>query len=472
MKKFSFFLLVFLILTACSHKANLKIEIPELPSKIGKSQVGETLPFQNASHKEKFCADWWEEFDDPLLEKLINKTLSHNFDLKIASFKLKEAESLYHISKASLYPSLSLTHSTSLTYLKTKPPMATSHYQKEFQTGLSVSYEIDLWGKLRNQKQANLMKFLSEKWNRKALQIELISQVITNYYKFLYLVEKEKLLQKEKALLEKKNKVLALKYENGELPIENLKRNKARIYSLKINLENLEKEKTNTLSTLKLLTGSLNLNEPLFTSQNLLTLKVSPLPSNLPSSILKNRPDVMRVYFLLKSSNYTYLASLADRFPSLTLTGFAGFKSEELSEALKPDNFLWNLAFNTGLILFNRGRIKENIKLNKYKVMETASLYGKTLYNAFLEVERGLTSEEVLKKNLSLCQKILKNDKELYSIAVSKYIAGEKNLLNVIDQEIQVLKDLQACLDIKFSYLMNRIFLYKALGGKRPCVEK
>jgi len=189
------------------------------------------------------------------------------------------------------------------------------------------------------------------------------------------------------------------------------------------------------------------------------------LPKYLPSDLLKNRPDIIAVEYEIKSANCEYLSALAQRFPTISLTGMGGLQNPEIKELFSSSSLFWNLSVGIFYPIFNYGKLKNLSEEKKLEVKQLAKKYAQTVLNAFWEVETALSREKELIKILNQKKKELKIKRDLLAIQKQRFAMGLSDTIKVLNTQIAVLQTKESLLDVIYNLIQNRIFLYKALGG-------
>ena len=459
--QFVFLFIFFFFLTSCGLFKNksVNIEKPELPSE---------FPSYNNSQVKRIktlCHPWWEEFEDPKLNNLISQVLKNNNDLQILSLKIEQLKLLAKIKKAELFPNLNLQAQGDFTWFKEpkspNPQIKADNLQEKYSITLLTSYEIDIWQKISNARKSAIYKLISAKWNKKALEITLSSQTAINYYKIAYLRKKIKLVEKEIALQEKILAILKLRYSSGLIDIIPVKEMENAIALKKAYLLSLKNELYTTQTKMALLTGKYEIEE----LNPKLPEFLPALPKYLPSDLLKNRPDIIAVEYEIKSANCEYLSALAQRFPTISLTGMGGLQNPEIKELFSSSSLFWNLSVGIFYPIFNYGKLKNLSEEKKLEVKQLAKKYAQTVLNAFWEVETALSREKELIKILNQKKKELKIKRELLAIQKQRFAMGLSDAIKVLNTQIAVLQTKESLLDVIYNLIQNRIFLYKALGG-------
>jgi multidrug efflux system outer membrane protein len=199
---------------------------------------------------------------------------------------------------------------------------------------------------------------------------------------------------------------------------------------------------------------------------------LEPVPPGLPSELLLRRPDIRaaearinRMYEMLKSAR-------ASRFPSITLTGSYGWASTSLSNLFRPENELWQIASGILEPIFDAGKLKkeEQEALSRYR--EALIFYSKTVLNAFYEVENALLNRKLLLERRNQLLKVLENAKTEEKTSTAQYIRGLTDLLSVLRAKDRRFAAEESLIDVETLILLNRVSLYRALGGGWQSLNK
>ncbi len=447
-----------LFLSACSFTPELKKPELELPSEIKIPKV------ENVTHVNFY---WWKEFKDPFLEKVVESALKNNEDLLIASARVEKALSLFRTTGAELYPYVSYSGEVRREHLseETMNPLGGRTYTT-FSLSFVVSYELDLWGRLRAQQKAALSNYLATKAGRDALQISLISSVAAAYFELLSLKQQIKVAQE---FLEKYRNIYEfrkLQFKNGLIDELVLNQSKAEYEAVQILLEDLKNKKESIKSVLALLTG--------FSPKELFEKeievkdefpKLPSVPSMLPSDILQRRPDIVEAEERLRAANFEVGVARALYFPRIFLTGVAGFQSEELANLVKSSATFWNLGIALTGPLINLGKIKSEIEFKEAQKKEALFQYVKTVKTAFKEVYEALSNLEATSEKVNFQKAQVETFERVLKLSEKKYEKGLVDYLVVLDAQRNFLKAKLNLVSLEAERLKSYVFLYKALGG-------
>ena len=458
-------------LIGCDFAPKLKVPRPELPVK------KEFYPASQGSFKLSW--GWWKNFKNPELNKLIDLALKHNEDLKIAAIKVEEALALSELNKAQLYPLLGYKGQVSRSELPKnteksieelaqalKVPFTLESPRTSYNLIFSVSYELDFWGKLKNQRRSSLAKVLSLKAAQDTVKISLISGIITLYFNGVA-------LKKEIELAKKIEQDLKRVWEIEKRKLKCGLANEAEVYKAEAQYEEAKKlvqELSETLERVKADLAFLVGMSPkeLFNAQIQFKgdlPKNLKIPSFLPSEVLLKRPDIQMAEAQLKAANFDVGVAKALYFPDITLTGTLGSLSSKLKDLIESPSYFWSLGSGfTGPIL-DFGRTKARVKYAEAKKKEALINYIKTVKQAFKEVYQGLTSVEYGKKILNLQEKRIKSLQKNLEIAKKMVDTGLSDDLTMLSVEVEVLREKMKLIEAKNNLVKSYIYLYKALGS-------
>ena len=464
---------------------------PPQPFNSPKLDLPKKFKYYNNFTSQWNCSYWWKDFNDPELDFLISQALKKNYDLRLISEKIIEVQQIFRQARARRFPWLSLSGEASTIHFNTSsgsssafttgvlpgaiptmPSTSSKDHIEEYNLSLMASYEIDFWNKLSSAEKAAKWSLIATKWNREIVVNTLTAEVATQYFKYIYLTKKLKLLKERLKLLKKELNFLKSRYTKGEISAILLKRKKIEYLKILSTIPVLEKEQEATLQILSVLIGSFK--EVKIKNKNKdLPETLVDLPDYMPSDLLKRRPDVKKTEALLRSAYAGYASAWAERFPSFSLTAGGGFISSEFKNFLSGDNLFWRLAAGITAPIFNAGFFKAKTKAAYSKYKQAEIEYAKTVLNAFWEVERCLLNEEKLKNELKVKKKLFYETEDLAKCVKLRYEKGVATIIDVIEAEISVIDAKISLLDVKFALLTNRIALYRALGGgTKLCKEK
>lgn len=451
-------IVLFIALYGCSLTPELKKPEIELPSNL-----------QPSAYSLKPVADsprlqWWKQFNDPLLDRLIEESLKNNDDLLIAVSRIEQAGAILGISTSQLYPLL--TAGGSITRARTSEEIHNGGGTRNtFTLSAMVSYEIDLWGKLRNKKEADLSRLFATKAARDSLEISIASTVASTYFN-LVSIEKQintaqEIMQRQKDIYEFREK----QFKHGIIEELTLEQSRAEYESTMILVETLKAQKENIKSSLFVLIGRSP--KELFEKEieTISDLPESiPVPEMTPSELLLKRPDIIQAEENLRAANFDIAVARASYFPSITLTGSGGLQSNELSNLIQSSASFWNIGAIVAGTVLDFGRTKNTIMLKEAQKKEALIQYVRTVKTAFKEVYDAIINLEQSIKRLEAQREQLGSLEKVISLAEKKYERGLTEYLTVLDSQRGYLNARLNLIRLQTELVNNHVFLYKALG--------
>ncbi len=451
---FRFLILLITLITSCTMAPN-------------RINIGEDIPqkFFDRDYKVEKKAiggkQWWRKFKDPNLNSFIDSVITRNLDLKIAIKRLNSVEALFDIKKGGQYPSIAAGFSGS----KSRGPVPTMKLTQlgpvigkerkttesySFRTGLS--YELDIWGKIRSQKKGAYEVLLSSKSDLKTVYLSIISSAITLYYDYQYLNREIVDSRRSLTLLERVERYSKIRYSKGvitksvyDLVINNRNLLKVKILNLESGLEKLK-------NGIAILLGEYNLS--FFRSSDNFSFPLSDLnikTIDLSSDILKNRSDIVSAYHKMESIRYEIGAAKADLFPSIKLSFDLLSSVERIEDLFNYDNLTTSMGGNFSQILFAGGSKLANLNRIEANYYQAVLNYRKSIIVGFNDIKNSIIDLESASNN--------------YKILKENYDLAEKNMKRAKNQYKEGIITYSKLLEIEQDYLEKEISLYTAEKG-------
>jgi NodT family efflux transporter outer membrane factor (OMF) lipoprotein len=440
MKKISI-VLIFIVFTSCvSFKPNIEIKKPS----------------DNIS---TFDTNWWYVFNDNKLNNLIEMSFRENFDIKSAIKRLEQANITFKQSSSSNYPNVNLNASTTLTKSDTQKSGESS--VDSYALGLTLSYEIDLFNKIKSAEKSAEFSYLTTKENLKTLLLSLSAQIAENYFAIISINEKIKITEDQLNTNEAILKVLVERYKNSSVSITDVLKQKQNIENIKDSLTALKLNRQIYFNKLKILTGGNEVAD--LGIDNTLMLK----PINFDEinfDVVMNRPDVLSKYYQIESAAWDVSAAKANRLPSLTLSSSFTYSSTEINTIF--ENWSLNLIANLLVPVFDAGKRKLEVEKTKKILEEKIFDYKNTLLTAYSEISDSVITEkkyyesvDYIKNEISLISEILTKQRE-------RYLSGDTDFSIYLNDQISLYTKKKELVDLKYNIIKNRIAFYKSIGGK------
>ena len=403
---------------------------------------------------------WQQIYTDTLLQALIQRTLNYNKDMLMAAARVKELAAMKRIDVAGLFPSVGLR----VYGEKEADNYGGEKYNPDNQFDLKavVSWELDLWGKLRWARDASLAEFVGSIESRRALQMSLIAQVAQAYFELVALDNELAIVRQTVDARRESLHLVRLRYESGlisEIPFRQAQVELAKTVTL---VPDLERKITLKENELAFLTGEYPHDIARTASDIDLSLPDN-LPVGLPAALLERRPDVREAEQELIAANAAVGVAYTSLFPNITLTAYLGAESEELEDILKSPYHL--LSANLLQPIFAMGKNRARLKAKKAACERAAYAYEKAVLTAFKDAYNAITEFNKIKDIYNTRQQLEQSAKTTLELAQLQYINGAIGYMDLLDAQRTYF---DAQLSLSYAARDKRITLvnlYKALGG-------
>ncbi len=420
----------------------------------------------NPPGKSLFEYPWWREFQDPDLDRFVELVKQRSLDFKNARLTVERFKLLYNVSKSNFWPEISLSTggTRNKTNLRTFLPQSGSFKNTNYSFMFNVSYEIDLFKKLSNTRKQSYYGFLKSVESQKALELSVLSNAVVLYFRYSELcfeVEKFREILKTNTLIRKSD---LSSYLSGVVPSETLLASDAIVKQNENAISQLEEKKLELEQTIKNVLSDTDARLKVSDFSNF-KRNYLPVASGIPSELLLRRPDVRVAYFDVYSKACMVGIAKANLFPSIKLTGSDGFKTTALSLLFQQRSNVWNFGMNIFQPVFNRGALINRLKISEKDLEISVNNYRKTVIKAFAEVDYLLDQYRQLVKRLNNEKRVLIVTKEIESKKFRDYLMGTGDLRGYLLARVNTLNEEITLNRLYLSLLINRVSLYKALGG-------
>lgn len=455
-----------LVLAGCSLAPTY--EQPEAPIPGEYPQVGASETELAQADSEFNELGWDQFFNDPQLKELIDVALENNRDVRIALDRVLEAQAQFGIARSDQFPAFGIGGSGEVTRMPSEMRIAgpeSPAISRTFQAGVGMTaFELDFFGRLKNLSESAFQQFLATAESQRTVQINVIAAVAESYLRWraaqtmLQLTE-----QTEKSRRETLNLVTHL-YEVGTASALDLEQARLQLDTVRADLKEMQRQLSLAKNALELVLGTSmpdDLPESIEFSQDQI---ISSIPVGLPSSLLVRRPDIRAAEHQLKAAYANVGAARAAFFPQISLTGLFGLASPSFSRLFRSGNDFWQYSPQITMPLFSGG-VEGAYDLAKARQNIAVSEYEKTIQTAFKEVADALAGEATYQEQLDAMRAMERSAAESLRLANLRYETGIDSFLQVQTAEVNLYGTQLQFVQIGLESLLNRLNLYKALGG-------
>jgi outer membrane protein, multidrug efflux system len=429
---------------------------PDLPVPPAPAQV---TPEQAAS-----LADlpWWEIYRDPVLQQLINEALQKNQDLALAAARVQEAGALVGVSKADLWPQLSAQGDANWLRLS-REVIPGAEPTGRFTAALGLSWELDIWGRVRNSRDAALAELLATEEGRRGVVLGVVSSVAGAYWQLRELDLELEIAKRNTAVRQGTVDLFRTRSEGGVG--NDLELNQARADLAVTAAAIPETERQIALVEHQLCVLLARPPGPIARGAPLPTQLAPDLPTGVPAALLQRRPDLVAAEQTLVAATYRVGVAVADKLPKLSLNGSLGLDSTDITTLFKPEAAAWSLGGSLLAPLFQGGRLDALEDAARARMEQAVASYRSSVLVALREVSDAAVSYRKLDGVLVQVRLQVQATTAAERLARMRYEGGVSSYLEVLDSQRQSYSAELSLARSQLSQLLFSVQLYRALGG-------
>jgi multidrug efflux system outer membrane protein len=453
---------VFFLLTGCMVGPNYHPPALDIP---------DSFQYEVAEAQDTLNLDWWKQFDDPVLEELINEALANNNDVKIAAANIENALGILIQVRAPLFPQIgyegifsrtrsseTLAGNIPLPAGVTIPNPATL-----WQAVFTGSWDIDLWGRIRRQVESARANLYSTVEARRGVILSLVAAVANNYIQLRSLDSQLKISVDTKNSYGESVTYFENQFKYGQTSQITVvsAQTQYEIAATKIpQIQLLIVQTENALNILLARNPG-----PIPRGKTIEELLVPIVPEGLPSELLCQRPDILQAEQQLIAANAQIGAAQALYFPSLSLTGYYGNASAHLHKLFTGPSHIWNFTASVTGPIFTGGAIWGQVIQAKAQEQAAELNYKQTIINAFAEVENALDARTMLIEQLDAQTKLVKASKEYVRLSTLQFKGGYSPYFVVIQAQEQYFPAELSWVQTRSNLLSSLVAIYQSMGG-------
>lgn len=431
-----------------------------------------------------FQEKWWETFNDPVLNSLIEQAYEQNLSLQVAGLKIMEARAQLGISRGNRYPqSQQISGSISDVGVSENSPnfnQAADDSYTNHQVGFDAAWELDFWGRFRRAIQASESSLAVTEADYDDALVILMAEVARTYVIIRTLEERLALVKSNITFQSESLRIATIRFENGattELDVQQATSSLADTQALEPSLIRSLRQATNSLSVLlgkppSDLSGFLSRgdNSGHANGSGRIPLASQAVTTGVPSDLLRRRPDVRLAEQFAASQSALIGVAKADMYPSFSLTGSIGYQASNTGNSEGNDIFNSESLFFSGgpsfrWNIFNYGQIKNNVRIQDARFQQSLVNYKSTVLTAYQEVEDAMVAYAQSQQETSFRSTSASAALRAVEIAKIQYREGSVDFQRVIDSERFLVSQQDQWTQARGDIALNLIAMYKALGG-------
>ncbi|EPJ9671574.1 TPA: efflux transporter outer membrane subunit [Citrobacter freundii] len=405
---------------------------------------------------------WWRNFHDRYLNQYVDQALENNSDVLIARERINEYQAQVYAAEGSLFPSLDV----GLAGTRARAQSAATGlpiYSTLYKGSLTASYDVDIWGVNRSTARAAQASLEAQKAAAAAADLTLASSVASGYVTLLALDEQLEVTQATVKSREEALNLARRQYETGYSSRLELMQSDSELRSTRAQIPLLQHQIARQENALSILLGDNP--QRVERSADFGALTALKMPSQLPSTLLNRRPDIVQAERQLVAADASLAASRASLLPSINLTAGGSIQDRTLPGLLDNPLQLWSLGGSILAPLLNRQTLNAQVDMSQSQRNQALYGYEKTVRNAFREVNDSLDAITRYQEQLLELQAQQAVAQETLRIAQNRYRNGYSSYLDVLDAQRTLFSVQTSVVQVKNNLLLAQIDLYKALGG-------
>ena len=402
---------------------------------------------------------WIEIFNDPALTRLVTEAQANNRDLTAAAASVDRAWALARQAGAVLSPDISLA----ATGGRSGSSDSSSPTTTKLSLGLQVSWEADLWGRLRAGQRGAVASAQAVEADYRFAQYSLAAATAKAYFTSIEAKFQADIARETVEILEETQRIVNVKHDNGMASAQDVSLTRSDLASARERLTTVDGSYRDALRALEVLLGRYPSAE--LDVRDSLPAVPPPPPAGIPSELLERRPDIVAAERRVAAAFNATAQAQAARLPTVGLTGNLGGASSSLSDLLDPANVAWSAGANLLAPIFDGGRRREAVEIATAEQEQALAAYGQAALNAFSELESNLDQGTVIAQREVDLEVAARESEKAFRIASLRYEEGEEDLLSVLTIQQRVISAKSALSSVERLLLEQRINLNLALGG-------
>ncbi len=457
MKKAIILLVIILLLAGCAVGPDYKRPAVDVP---------QSFRFEDKEAKDLANTAWWEQFNDPVLNDLIQIALQENKDVKVAAARIEQFMGQYVATRSALFPQIGAGASGGMRrfpeggFSALPSGKNPNDYWEVFLNG---NWEIDIWGKIRRATESARAGILSSEEGRRTVILSLVAAVASAYIDLRDADREMEISRKTAEAYKESLRIFELRFKEGfssSIEVNMIKGE----YELAISRISFYGKTIPQLeNALSILLGRNPSQIP--RGKTLDELALPDVPAGLPSDVLEQRPDIRRAEQDLIAANAQIGVAKSLYYPAISLTGIFGFSSTDLSKLFTTSSQAWSWAVPVTAPIFTAGAIRGQVKLAEAQKQELIVRYQQVIQTAFREVDDSLVDQSQTKDQLEAIGRQTAALREYARLAQIRFDEGYTSYLEVLDANRSLFNAELNYAQTKATLFRSFVNLYKAIGG-------
>jgi outer membrane protein, multidrug efflux system len=428
----------------------------------------EQFRFQDQEARDTVNTPWWKQFEDPVLDALIEEALAHNKNVQVAAANVEEATAVLTQTRSQFFPQVGYQASAarqrgSESGLSPLAQRLVDNPANTYEVVASASWEIDLWGRIRRQTEAARANVLAVEQARRGVILSLVAQVASAYLQLRGLDSQLDIANKTLAAYGETLKLFELRFKYGQISQMNVEQARSRYETAATQIPQLRTGIAQTENALSVLLGR---NPGSITrGKSIQALAMPAVPAGIPSEVLARRPDLAQAEQQLVAANAQIGAARALYFPTISLTGALGTSSSDLRDLFSGPSRLWSYGGSLTGPIFRGGAIRGQVRQTEAARKAALLAYEAAIQNAFADVDNALVSHQQIVLQLAAQERLVKALSEYERLANLQYEGGYTPYSTVLQAQQELFPQQLSLAQNRYAVYNALVTLYKVMGG-------
>lgn len=412
---------------------------------------------------------WWEIFNDPVLNSLVQRAVEGNLPLRTAALRIMESRARLGVAEGYMYPQAQELNGDIFTNRATGAAEDRSYYSAS--TGFDAAWEMDFWGKFRRSVESADAGLMASLADYDDVMISLIAEVARTYTSIRTIQERIRIADENSRIQENGLKLVMVQFQAGTVTELDVHQAKALLNTTLATIPNLRNAHEQNINAMAVLLGILpeNLNDSI-KKDGKIPEAPDEITAGIPADLLRRRPDIRKAEMLTAAQGAQVGVALADLYPSFSLFGTIGWSANDrgdgsLGDIFSSESFHYTFGPSFRWNLFHYGRIKNRVRIEDARLEQAITTYRNTVLNAAREVEDSVSGLAYAGKEAEYLRKSIEHSKKSLELSTLQYEEGYVDYQRVLDSTRAIIQKEDQYAQIQGGIATNVISLYKALGG-------
>lgn len=409
---------------------------------------------------------WWKAFQDPVLDSLISVAVKQNYSILTAIDRINMAKANLRMERGNFFPTIGLNAGWTRQQSSgntSELPQSTQHY---YDASLNMSWELDLFGSIRNRVKAQKENFAASKEEYTGTMVSLCTQVASAYINLRELQQELAVIQKNCASQEAVLKITEVRYNTGLVSKLDVAQAKSVFFSTKASIPQIESGINQYITTLAILLGTYPQEiRPTLESPGILPDYMEPIGVGLPADLLLRRPDIRSAERSVNAQAALVGASKSDWLPQIFLKGSLGYTAKDLKDLTHHKSMTYEIAPALSWTLFKGTQLVNATKLAKAQLDEAINQFNQTVLTAVQETDNAMNAYRNSIKQIVALREVRNQGQETLTLSLELYKQGLTPFQNVLDAQRSLLSYENQLVQARGYSLLQLIAMYQALGG-------